>query len=329
MATTEALRALIIGTGSIGQRHMHNLQTIAPNTEFLLLRRSAEPLAGWPGTKVAPDLDSALAFAPDFAILATPSAHHFSFLKGLISAKVPTYVEKPVVTDLDQVNGILAALQAHPGVPHVAGFNLRLLPSLSRALEITSAGRLGDIARASFSAGQWLPDWRKGQNHREGYSARVADGGGVLLDLSHEFDAARLLLGEMKILFAAKANVAALEIESEGAAVATARATSGALISVNLDYVARQPVRCYELVGTEGALTWDLPAKVLTLTSVDGRRELSSNPADFDVGATYVTAMTNFLGGVLSGIPGPMQSLEDGLRSTELAIRAHRKDFSN
>lgn len=329
MATTTALRALIIGTGSIGQRHMRNLRIIAPETELLLLRRNDEPLVGWPETKVVRDLDAALALAPDFAILSTPSAHHFSVLPGLIGAKVPTYVEKPIVTDLDHVAEIDASLQANPGVPHVAGFNLRLLPSLSQALEITTAGGLGDIARASFSAGQWLPDWRRGQDHRNGYSARVADGGGVLLDLSHEFDMARLFLGEMKVLFAAKANVTALEIESEGVAIATALATSGALVSINLDYVARQPVRRYELVGTERSLTWDLSARTLTLTSPNGHKELTSDPANFDVGATYMMAMTNFLEEILSGIPGPLQRLEDGLRSTELAIRAHGKDFGN
>lgn len=329
MTPNAILRGLIVGTGSIGQRHMRNLRNLVPDIELLLLRRSSEPLQGWPNTRTISELSEALKLEPDFAILATPSAHHISVLPTLIVANVPTYVEKPIVTSPNHIDQVRAALMANPGVSHKAGFNLRLIPSIIQAAKVASSGLLGHLARASFSAGQWLPDWRPGKDHREIYSARTADGGGVLLDLSHEFDIARLLVGEMNIEYTAQANVKALQIDSVGAAIATARAMTGTLVSINLDYVARQPLRRYELIGTEGSLTWDLSTKSLTLTSPRSRTVLSSDPTDFDVGATYVTAMASFLEEIQSGKPGPLQNLEDGMRSTELAVRANMRDFRN
>ncbi|MFN4210980.1 MAG: Gfo/Idh/MocA family protein [Devosia sp.] len=322
------LRALIIGTGSIGQRHMRNLRAIDPAIELVLLRRNAAPLEGWPDARVEADLAAALALRPDLAILATPSALHFDVLPALLAQSIPTYVEKPIVTTAEQVAAIRRALKQFPGAAHVAGFNLRLLPSLEDARQAIQQGDLGQIVRASFSAGQWLPDWRKGQDHRQGYSARSSDGGGVLFDLSHEFDAARFLLGEMSLLHTATARVGALEIDSEGVAIATARTATGALVSVNLDYVARYPIRRYELVGTEGTLTWDLPAKSLFRRGPDGRADLSEDPRDFDVAATYQTAMQAFLAGARTGLASGLQDLEDGLRSTELSIIAHAMDVT-
>lgn len=322
------MRALIIGTGSIGQRHMRNLRTVDPAIEFTLLRRNAEPLELWPEAGVEVDLAAALRLAPDLAILATPSALHFNVLPTLIAHRIPTYVEKPIVTTADQVEAIRHALAENPGVAHIAGFNLRLLPSLEDARLAVSRGNLGRIVRASFSAGQWLPDWRKGQDHRQGYSARSSEGGGVLFDLSHEFDAARFLLGEMGLLHAATARVDALEIDSEGVAIATARSTSGALVSINLDYVTRHPIRRYELVGTQATLTWDLPAKSLVRSGATGSVTLSEGQSDFDVALTYQTAMQAFLSGFRSGVASGLQDLEDGLRSTELSILAHALDVT-
>lgn len=315
------MRALIIGTGSIGQRHMRNLQALDPAVEFVLLRRTDQPLADWPNAHMAADLAAALALNPDLAIVATPSALHFDVLPALVRHTIPAYVEKPVVTTADQVSAIRHLLAQFPDIAHVAGFNLRLLPSLQAARQIVVRGDLGQIVRASFSAGQWLPDWRKGQDHRSGYSARSQAGGGVLFDLSHEFDAARFLLGEMDLLHCATTHVEALEIGSEGVAVATAKTAAGALVSINLDYVARHPVRRYELVGTQATLVWDLPARLLVRMDASGQTVMTDSLPDFDVGATYQTAMKAFL-----AAPEALQNLEDGLRSTELAISAHAMD---
>lgn len=322
------LRALIIGTGSIGQRHMRNLRAIDPTIEFVLLRRDTTALHGWPEARVEIDLAVALGLAPDLAILATPSALHFDVLLTLIAHRVPTYVEKPIVTTAEQVTAIRRVLEQFPGKDHAAGFNLRLLPSLEGARQSVMRGDLGTVVRASFSAGQWLPDWRKEQDHRRSYSARSSDGGGVLFDLSHEFDAARFLLGEMTLQHTATARVDALEIESEGVALAIARAASGALVSVNLDYVTRYPIRRYELVGTEGTITWDLPARSLVRSGPSGRTDLAQDQSHFDVAATYQTAMRAFLAGVRTGLSSGLQDLEDGLRSTELSILAHAMDLT-
>ena len=258
------LRALVIGTGSIGQRHMRSLHQLRPDTKFVLLRRSDAALQGWPDAVVETDLEAALATSPNMAIVASPSAAHIDVLPRLIAAGVPCYVEKPIVTDSDDVVRVRSALSSAWTNQHSAGFNLRYLPSLVLARQATQ--HIGEIVRVGLAAGQWLPDWRKGTDHRLSYSAQSAQGGGVMFDLSHEFDAARFLLGEIDVVSAQTARVPALEIDSEAVAVITGRAASGALVNISVDYVARKPIRRYELVGTKGTLVWDLAQKLLILT---------------------------------------------------------------
>lgn len=316
------MKALIIGTGSIGRRHMTNLTKIVPGIDFVLLRRpDATKLLGVDESVTLHTIEAALALSPDLAVLSTPSAMHYPPLQRLIAAGVPTYVEKPVVTTRAQIEAIRASLVIGDSTGHGVGYNLRLLPSLMQARQIVADGRLGTIVRAAFVAGQWLPDWRKDQDHRQGYSARPDEGGGVIFDLSHELDAARYLLGEISLVSAVASQVSALEIGSEGVAAMLGRSAAGALISVNIDYVARRPIRRYELVGTTATLVWDLQSRHLILSDQNGDVDIDTGPNGFDVSLTYVTAMQAFVSPGEWGLRP--QGLEDGLRSTELAIAAH------
>jgi predicted dehydrogenase len=105
------------------------------------------------------------------------------------------------------------------------------------------------------------------------------------------------------------------------ACILLGRRGAGPVVSIGLDYVARQRVRRYEVVGDEGTLVWDLAARQLTLTTQKETRTLASDAKDFDVGATYLVAMRAFLDAVEGGRPFS-PDLADGLAACELAIRA-------
>ncbi|KRA55354.1 Gfo/Idh/MocA family protein [Devosia sp. Root635] len=318
------MRVLVIGTGAIGQRHIRNLLEIRPDAELVLLRRAGAPRLTFPDRSVIVDtLDAALATSPDIAVIATPSSLHMQVLPALIDARIACYVEKPVVTSHAQVAELRRALADQPGVPHVTGFNLRMLPSLALARETVANGVLGTLARASFTAGQWLPDWRPSQDHRASYSASSELGGGVIFDLSHELDAVRSLIGACEIVSSATAQISSLDIESDSVACIVGRAAPGTLVTISLDYVARRPIRRYELVGDRGTLIWDLPLQRLELQDQAGATLLAEGGQSFDVRQTYIDAIRSFLGSALYGERPLLPTLEDGLLSSELAIAAH------
>jgi len=71
-------------------------------------------------------------------------------------------------------------------------------------------------------------------------------------------------------------------------------------------------------------LTWDLPARRVDLTHVDGMQVPAFEPADFDVATTYLRAMREFLEAVVTGRQ-TSQNLHEGLRSAALAIRVNEE----
>lgn len=312
---------LLVGTGSIGRRHLRNTQQLLPDVRWMFLRRDLrqDDLSTQVAASVHCELRD-LPHKPWAAIVASPTSEHHKVLPDLLAAGIPCYVEKPVValqSEVDELRRVLSGLNPPPVTQ--TGCNLRWLPSLHR-LRSALPG-LGTLARASLQAGQWLPDWRPQADYRTTYSARRALGGGVLLDLVHEIDLARWLFGEFPEVRCLVGKFSELEIDTEDTATLLLGRRNGPLVSVSLDYVARVPVRRYEIVGSGGTLVWDGPGRCLWKDSPAGREILTDAPADFNVTDTYPAAMREFFTAIAEGRP-TSQPLTEGLASVELALRA-------
>jgi predicted dehydrogenase len=319
------MRGLIIGLGSIGSRHLENLARQRPGMELAVLRRPESPPLPPAANevRVIHTLEPDLASRTNFAIIATPPRLHLAALVLLLRAGVACYIEKPLVADdgqLTELRGVLRQLKTLPST--AVGCNLRHLPSLRRLQALVLQGAVGTVVRVLLTAGQWLPDWRPGRDYRQGYGAQRDQGGGVILDLVHEIDQARWHFGEFTTVRAVAGKYSSLKIDSEDTACILLGRPEGPVVSVNLDYVSRRPVRRYEIVGDRGSLIWDLGAQRLDLVTAGGLENIDCGPGGFDVAATYVSAMAEFLDCVEGRRAASSQDIFDGMRSTELALKA-------
>ena len=317
--SAEPLRALIAGTGSIGRRHIANLRALEPEAKIALLRDGArrDDYSDGLGAAVFGTLEEALAWAPDLAIVATPSDRHHETVGPLLEAGVAAFVEKPVVIaaeDAEKLEALIEALDPLP--PSQTGCVLRFLPAVRQLKRWLDEGRCGRIVRASFEAGQYLPDWRPAQDYRQSYSADAARGGGVIFDLVHELDLALYLLGPLSLRHAEHAHVSSLAIACEDVALLTLAAVDGALVGIALDYVSRRPVRRLDIVGETGTARLDFIAKTLTLGD-----EVVEEGFDFD--QAYRDSLAELIAAVRTGTPTSLP-VSEGLRATRLAIEARR-----
>lgn len=317
--------ALVIGTGSIGKRHINNIKILYPDTHFILLRKDArrDDLSYSLGADVIGNIHDGIKMRPEYAVVATPSSLHIDALLPLVEANLPFYIEKPMVSNFRDMELLRAAMESQGfSAPNLVGCNLRFLPSLLKMYDLIKAGVLGNIVRATLQAGQWLPDWRPAHDYRLSYSAKAELGGGVVMDLIHELDVVRWLLGDFDIVYSLLGKFSSLEITSEDSACILLGKKGGApIVSVNLDYVSRKPIRCYEVVGDEATLRWDLPAKTLELIGPSSTKLVDCGIEGFNVGNTYTAAMREFIGAVKTG-GRTSQDIWDGLKSVELAIKA-------
>jgi predicted dehydrogenase len=314
---------VIVGLGSIGRRHAANLSRLVPDARFTFVRHSgkSDETSRSFDARVVGGLDAVLDEDVDLAVVATPSANHIDVLPVLVERGWPLLVEKPIVTEIRDVEAISDLVARSPVAIRAAGFNLRHLPSLRRVRRLLQDGALGNVTRATLIAGQWLPAWRPGVDYRTVYSADATRGGGVELDLAHEFDVARWLFGEMRVEYAFGAHLSALELAANDTSVSVLRPVSGSgpVVTVSLDYVAPRRVRWYEVVGDGGRIEWSLDGR-LELTTAAGTQGLPVDGDDFDVARTYTELVSSVLDDVAAGEGARAQSLADGLASTRLAL---------
>ena len=315
----------VAGAGVMGRAHM---AVIAQNPQCLLSAiadpsEAAQALAQEHGVPWFATLDALLAKAlPNGVILATPNALHVPQALQCMAAGVTVLVEKPIAHTLADAHKLVYATQTH-SAKVLIGHHRAHSPIMRQAKAVIDEGRLGNLVRADFEAGQWLPDWRPTQDYRMGYSANRSQGGGVLLDLIHEVDAALWLLGDFEHVSGYAIHASSLEIDSDDCAGILMARIDGPIASIRVDYVSRKPVRRYTIVGDRGTATWDLRASTIVVEDATGSQVIDLTAGSFDVAMTYVSAMQELLAAIESNRPST-QPLKEGVRALTTVLRAKR-----
>lgn len=248
---------LIVGFGSIGRRHAEVLSTLGCSVG-VVSRRTSIYGCPWPAWT---DLKSAIeCLSPSYIVIATETARHHGDLLDLADSgfKGRVLVEKPLF-------GSPRALPDLPVAEIRVGYNLRFHPAI-QALKEALAGELALSVEASV--GQYLPDWRPGTDYRTSYSAKRAEGGGVLRDLSHEIDLLIWLFGQPAAVVAMGGRVSDLAIDSDDAWSVLIRQSGSAMTVLHLDYLHRPGRRTIHVETKTRSICLDLIAGCLT---IDGR----------------------------------------------------------
>lgn len=313
------MKIAVLGCGSIGQRHIRNLRTIGVEriaTYDPDPARQAEAAALGALIHATP----AAAIAGSTAVvICTPPAQHGSDIRGAIAAGADVFVEKPIGTDLADIDRAIAAATAARRIVQV-GYCFRSEAGLEATRREIESGAIGRVLAVRAEFGQFLPDWRPSRDYRAGYNASAALGGGVLFDQSHEIDYIRWLCGEPNSVIAASAHTSDLAIDVEDVAAITLRLVSGGIAEIHVDSVRRDYRRACAFIGTEGTLEWDLRTGARVFTPAGGWRTIASAS---EVNAMYLAEMRAFLTAVRERTP-PIVDAVDGRRTLEVVLAAKR-----
>jgi predicted dehydrogenase len=325
-------RLLIAGLGSIGQRHARVARRLFPGARIVGLRhrRTADPTPE-AIDEVVWSVDEAIAFAPQAAVIASPASAHLALAMQLADAGIPMLIEKPIAMSAAGVHRLLETCNAR-GIAVLTGYNLRYLPSLAYFRSRVLDGAVGDVLSVRAEVGQHLSDWRPGADYRQSVSSRAELGGGVLLELSHEFDYLRWILGEATSVSADTARSSALEIDVEDTAFVTIRfkssaAPAGVLASVALDFVRRDTTRACTVIGSETSMRWNGVRHTVErfVPRTGNWEEELAAPIDRD--ATYEAEWLHFAACALHGAVPLVDGL-DGLAAVSIADAARESAAS-
>ena len=162
------MKVLVVGTGSIGKRHIGNLLELGAEVQAFSYRPDAQTLD--PRVTRVPDLAAALASDVDAVVVANRTDQHMDVALQAARAGKHLFLEKPLAAAMDGVNELQATAQ-RKGLVVEAGFMLHSHPNLLWIREQLAQGLLGEIWHMRAAVGQWLPDWRPSTDHRQGYGA--------------------------------------------------------------------------------------------------------------------------------------------------------------
>lgn len=146
------------------------------------------------------DLDSARAWRPDTAVIATPAPSHVALATQLADDGVHVLIEKPLSIRLDGVAALAETIRRRNVVAAVA-YVYRCHPLLIAMRQSIQEQRFGRPVQLVAVAGQHFPFYRPA--YRSIYYTNRATGGGAIQDaLTHVVNAGEWLVGPITRLVA-------------------------------------------------------------------------------------------------------------------------------
>lgn len=304
------MEILIIGLGSIANKHLLAINHVVPGARVFALR-SGNKSTDVDGVNNIYNLDE-MQNKPDFAIISNPTNFHAEFIAYLSNKNIPMMIEKPSLHSLEKAASILNLINTNKTFTYVA-CNLRFLPCIEFLKDYLKNNSVR-INEATIYCGSYLPDWRPNVNYKEVYSANLDMGGGVHLDLIHELDYTTWLFGKPKKFSSIQSNSSNLAIDSPDYAHYVLNYPSFSA-SITLNYFRRDAKRTMELVCEDSTITIDLINNKIS----DSKQGILFENKDYKIIDTYVSQMSYFID-TLSKNETPMNTFEESLEVLKIAL---------
>jgi predicted dehydrogenase len=221
------MKVLICGLGSIGLRHAkillerfdHEIYAYRTTERRIEHELNIREIFSW---------DEVEKFRPDVAYITNPTSLHIKTALQCASLGTHLFIEKPLSHSLEDID-LLDSLCREKGLTCYVAYCLRFHPVIKKLCEVIEGKK---IYHARVVCSSFLPDWRPEGDYKKSYSVSSREGGGVLLDLSHEIDYAQYLFGEIVEMTGAHGRASELTIDAED--YADILITTAAFIPVNI-----------------------------------------------------------------------------------------------
>jgi predicted dehydrogenase len=316
------MRIAVIGTGSVGRRHLGNLVGLEKVDAVAVSENGRLEKLEIEGRNVPVLHSAAEAYKDaDAVVIANPTVFHRPYLQDALEAGCHVYLEKPAGTSAEGLDE-LADLADEKGLVVAMGTQNRFHDRLDDLRTALAAGEAGQILNVVANLGEHIADYHPGEDYRQSYTARAELGGGILLTQIHQIDYLNWLFGPFSRVAAVGGKQSDLDIDVEDNVTYLLQGASGVPVVGHLDYLQRPKRVSLELYGTARSYRWDYFANRLetTAAALNAVPQISESP--FDRNALFRRAMANFLGAIETGT-APRSTLRDGIAALRIvdAIR--------
>ena len=319
---------LIVGVGSIGERHLRCFKstdrcTVAfcePHHERRDDVSRRYQVTGYRDWQEAVSHENFSA-----AVIASPAPTHIPVARSLTDHGLDLLIEKPLSLSLEGVDQLTQLVEQN-ATRVAVGFMYRTLPALQRMRAALVAGEFGRMLQVQVNSGQHFPFYRPA--YREIYYSDPVQGGGLIQDmLPHSLNAVEWIVGPATqvVVDAAHQVLAGVEVE-DTVNLLTRHGEIMACFSVNQ----HQPVNetTLTVICERGAARFELiDQRWLSAKDIGGQwTERDSFVCERD---DYYIMQANAFLDLCNGQAEPHCSLTDGISTLKSTIAIIQSRTSN
>ena len=333
------MKILMIGLGSIGQRHLRNIKRVyGEEAQILAYRvrglkrtfsdtmqiRENVSLEEEYNIKSFDDLSKALLEKPDIAYITNITKSHIPCAIACAKAGCHLFLEKPISDSLDGIEE-LAKIVAEKKLKVFVGYQNRFHPGIQYLKQFLAEGSIGRILSVRSVVGERLTTMHTYEIYKDTYMARKDMGGGVLLNqMVHELDYLYYLFGQPKSVYALggiNGNLG-IDVEDNLDAIYRYESEQGTFpVSVHADFYQYPPSRFVKVVGEKGHIIVDLLKAEVTQAVGD---EVTVIPyPDFARNDMFIEELKLFIDCIREDTE-PAIPLADGIVSLKMALAARK-----
>jgi len=331
------MKVLLVGLGSIGQRHARNLRAVLGEDVQLWAYRvrrlqhiitpdlSIEPdgdVEASLGLRVFMDLDEALAEKPDAVFVTNPNSLHMPVALAAARAGCHLFIEKPLSHDFNGVPELIDLVDRQ-GLVCLVGYQLRFHPGLRCLQSCVENNAIGELRAARLEFVEHLPSWHPYEDYRQMPASRRDLGGGIILSQIHDLDYAYALFGLPRRVFALGGHWSRLDIDGEDTgSILMECEVAGRPMPVYLyqDCVQRSRRRTCEVIGDAGKIVLDFNASTVDVFDDTGQLARTHAFASHR-NQLFLDELGHFLACV-RGDEQPVVTLREGVQSLRMALAA-------
>ncbi|MBN1853428.1 MAG: Gfo/Idh/MocA family oxidoreductase [Pirellulales bacterium] len=314
---------LIVGVGSIGERHLRCWQ--ATGRADLCFCEPKEPLRSQIAQRYKivhhyGSLDEALADHPrrfDVAVIATPAPQHIAMATQLVRAGVHALIEKPLSLTGDGILELMELVRRQ-GVVAAVAFTYRSHPALEDMKRALDTGRFGRPVEVVSVWGQHFPTYRPA--YREIYYATRAMGGGIIQDLlPHAINAAEWLVGPVDRLMADAAHLVLAEVDVEDTVHVITRHSTGVLGCYTANQYQAPNENSITVICEDGTARFDLNRACWQSMTVPGGPWQNEFQFSLERDDIFINQANRFLD-ILASKAAPACTLSEGMQTLRVTL---------
>ena len=189
-------RILILGVGSIGERHLRCFQStgrcevafcepMESRRNEIAERYDVTGFESWETALEAEDFSA--------AVIASPAPFHIPTAQALAERGIDLLIEKPLSLNTEGISQLVETIEEN-NTRVTVGYVYRALPALQKMRAALQSGTFGKIIQVQVQTGQNFPFYRPA--YRDIYYAKAEQGGGLIQDmLPHSLNAVEWIAG--------------------------------------------------------------------------------------------------------------------------------------